>query len=76
MIKLGMSVLHSHPVEAMHHVQDSGGRGPLELFFSLSRYFYAPYQIWKKYGIKGPTPVPFFGNYREESKMVLDLWPI
>ena len=31
---------------------------------------YVPYQVLKRCGIKGPTPVPFFGNYREEAKMV------
>jgi hypothetical protein len=46
----------------------------MKTFSSLSRYFYAPYLVWKRYGIKGPTPMPFFGNYRQESKMVL--WPI
>lgn len=34
------------------------------------RFIYAPYQVLKRYGIKGPTPVPFFGNYREVAKMV------
>ena len=34
------------------------------------RFSYAPYQLLKSYGIKGPTPIPFFGNYREEAKMV------
>ena len=35
------------------------------------RFFYAPYQVLKRCGIKGPTPVPFFGNYREIYKMVI-----
>ena len=36
------------------------------------RFFYAPYQILRRCGIKGPTPVPFFGNYRQISKMVIE----
>ena len=35
------------------------------------RFAYAPYQVLKNCGIKGPKPVPFFGNYREETKMVI-----
>ena len=35
-----------------------------------NRFAYAPYQVWKRFGIKGPSPVPFFGNYRELAKMV------
>lgn len=31
---------------------------------------YAPYRLLKSCGIKGPTPTPFFGNYREMIKMV------
>ena len=38
--------------------------------FLWSRFAYAPYQLLKSCGIKGPTPVPFFGNYRERMKMV------
>lgn len=34
------------------------------------RFAYAPYQVLKSCGIKGPTPVPFFGNTREMAKMV------
>ena len=36
----------------------------------LSSFFYAPYQVLKRCGIKGPTPVPLFGNYRQAAKMV------
>ena len=36
----------------------------------IFRFAYAPYQVLKRCGIKGPTPVPFFGNYREETRMV------
>ena len=36
----------------------------------MNRFTYAPYQVLKRCGIKGPTPMPFFGNYREEVKMV------
>ena len=35
------------------------------------RFVYAPYQVLKSCSIKGPTPVPFFGNYREKAKMVI-----
>ena len=38
-------------------------------WFHVCRFAYAPYQVLKSCGIKGPTPVPFFGNYREEIKM-------
>lgn len=33
-------------------------------------YVYAPYQVLKKCGIKGPEPSAFFGNYRLQKKMV------
>ena len=33
-------------------------------------YVYAPYQVFKKCGIKGPEPSAFFGNYRLQKKMV------
>ena len=36
----------------------------------LLRFLYTPYQLLKKYGIKGPTPTPFFGHYKERVKMV------
>ena len=36
----------------------------------LYRYIYAPYQILKWSGIKGPTPIPFFGNYFQIQKQV------
>ncbi len=45
----------------------------------LYRYIYAPYQILKWSGIKGPTPIPFFGNYFQIQKQVnhyLFLWSI
>lgn len=31
---------------------------------------YAPYQVLKKCGIKGPEPSAFFGNYKLQKKMV------
>lgn len=41
--------------------------------YHVCRFYYAPYQLFKSYGIKGPAPIPFFGNYREEAKMVRQL---
>jgi len=32
-------------------------------------YAYAPFQVLKRYGIKGPQPVPFYGNYKEAEKV-------
>ena len=34
------------------------------------RYCYAPYQVLKRYGIKGPTPLPLIGHYAAVSKWV------
>ena len=34
------------------------------------RFAYAPYQFLKRFGIKGPTPTPFLGNYKDRIKMV------
>ena len=45
-------------------VQDAA----LQLF---NRFAYAPFQVLKNCGIKGPTPVPFFGNYKDKVKMVM-----
>ena len=42
----------------------------------LLRFLYAPYQLLKKCGIKGPTPTPFFGHYKERVKMVRMPLPI
>ena len=35
-----------------------------------SSYVYAPFQFLKRYGIKGPQPLPYFGNYMDISKLV------
>ena len=35
------------------------------MYYLANRFVYAPYQVLKRCGIKGPTPVPFFGNYRQ-----------
>jgi len=35
-----------------------------------SSYVYAPFQFLKRYGIKGPQPLPYFGNYMDISKSV------
>jgi hypothetical protein len=40
------------------------------ILYRACRFWYSPYQVLKSYGIKGPAPIPFFGNYREEAKMV------
>ena len=42
----------------------------VKLFFVLllsfsSSWAYAPFQVLKHHGIKGPQPLPFFGNYKE-----------
>ena len=34
------------------------------------RYCYAPYQVLKRCGIKGPTPLPLIGNYTAVFKWV------
>ena len=34
------------------------------------RFAYAPYQFLKSFGIKGPKPTPFLGNYKDRIKMV------
>ena len=39
-------------------------------FVFLPSYAYAPFQVLKRYGIKGPQPVPFYGNYKEAEKVV------
>ena len=31
----------------------------------IPSYFYAPYQLFKRRGIPGPTPQFFFGSYNE-----------
>jgi len=35
-----------------------------------SSYIYAPFQFLKRYGIKGPQPLPFYGNCKDISKLV------
>ena len=36
----------------------------------LPSYAYAPFQVLKRHGIKGPQPVPIYGNYKEINKVV------
>ena len=38
--------------------------------FSYRRLLYAPYQVHKRYGIRGPRPTPFWGSYWDIKKMV------
>ena len=44
----------------------------LSLSFRLTthRLCYAPYQLFKSVGIKGPKPTPFLGNYNDLKNMV------
>ena len=38
--------------------------------YLLPSYAYAPFQVLKRYGIKGPQPKPFYGSYQEIQKLV------
>jgi len=38
--------------------------------YLLPSYAYAPFQVLKRCGIKGPQPKPFYGSYKEIRKLV------
>lgn len=38
---------------------------PFFFFFFSSSWAYAPFQVLKRHGIKGPQPSLFFGNYKD-----------
>ena len=71
------SVLYSITQVDSGMIYDSGNQytyiqdAALQLF---NRFAYAPFQVLKNYGIKGPTPVPFFGDYKDKVKMVMRGW--
>ena len=45
--------------------------GGLLLFvYFLYKHFYVHYQLLKSHGIKGPKPIPYFGNARDLAKLV------
>ena len=61
---------------SLHHPYYFTLHPSLDLSFSflplpyLPSYAYAPFQVLKRHGIKGPQPLPIFGNYKEIHKVV------
>ena len=44
--------------------------GMLLFVYFLYKHFYVHYQLLKSHGIKGPKPVPYFGNALNLAKLV------
>ena len=41
----------------------------LALVYWLYRFAVAPFRVLAHYGIRGPSPLPFYGNWKTMSKM-------